>query len=79
MSERRALVVGATGLTGRNAAEQLARSGWEVTGVSRKQGMDTDGVRNVSADISDPVSIAVNNWQERKSVSSETADSMMHW
>ncbi|MGW1345830.1 SDR family oxidoreductase [Kribbella sp. NPDC002412] len=58
MAERRALVVGATGLTGRNTAEHLARSGWEVTGVSRKQGMDTDGVRNVSADISDPVSIA---------------------
>jgi nucleoside-diphosphate-sugar epimerase len=52
------LVVGATGLTGRNAAEHLARSGWQVTGVSRKQGMDTEGVRAVSADISDPASIA---------------------
>ncbi|WP_432936501.1 SDR family oxidoreductase [Kribbella sp. CA-253562] len=58
MSERRALVVGATGLTGRNAAEHLARSGWEVTGVSRKQGMDADGVRSLSADITDPASIA---------------------
>jgi nucleoside-diphosphate-sugar epimerase len=58
MSERRALVVGATGLTGRNTAEHLARSGWEVTGLSRKQGMDTAGVRAVSADISDPESIA---------------------
>jgi uncharacterized protein YbjT (DUF2867 family) len=30
MSKRRALVVGATGLTGRNAAEHLAATGWEV-------------------------------------------------
>lgn len=58
MSEHRALVVGATGLTGRNTAEHLARSGWDVTGVSRKQGMDIEGVRTVSADISDPASIA---------------------
>ncbi|HET7399083.1 MAG TPA: SDR family oxidoreductase [Intrasporangium sp.] len=58
MSERTALVVGATGLTGRNAAEHLARSGWDVVGVSRSRGMDTDGVRSVSADISDPASIA---------------------
>lgn len=57
MSERRALVIGATGLTGRNVAEHLARSGWEVTGVSRKQGMDADGVRSMSADISDRASI----------------------
>lgn len=58
MSERRALVVGATGLTGRNTADLVARRGWQVTGVSRKQGMDTDGVRSFSADITDPMSIA---------------------
>ena len=40
MTERRALVIGATGITGRNAAEHLARTGWDVVGVSRKPGED---------------------------------------
>ena len=58
MAERHALVIGATGITGRNTAEHLARTGWDVVGVSRKQGADRDGVRYLSADISDPASIA---------------------
>ena len=58
MSARRALVVGVTGLTGRNAAEHLAREGWAVTGLSRKQGMETPGVRHLSVDILDPAAVA---------------------
>jgi nucleoside-diphosphate-sugar epimerase len=57
MADRTALVIGATGITGRNTCERLASSGWDVVGVSRKRGMDTEGVRNVSADILDPASI----------------------
>ncbi|MEV4171265.1 SDR family oxidoreductase [Nonomuraea sp. NPDC049709] len=58
MSGRRALVIGATGLTGRNTAEQLVRSGWAVTGVSRGKAMEIEGVRHMSADILDADSVA---------------------
>jgi nucleoside-diphosphate-sugar epimerase len=58
MTERRALVIGATGLTGRNAAEHLAREGWEVTGLSRKPTIETEGVRHVSVDILDAEAVA---------------------
>lgn len=57
-AERRALVIGATGITGRNTAEHLAREGWEVFGVSRRPGAGTDGIRGLAADIFDPASIA---------------------
>jgi nucleoside-diphosphate-sugar epimerase len=57
VSERRALVVGATGLTGRNTAEHLVRSGWTVTGLSRRKTMEIEGVRHASADILDPDSV----------------------
>lgn len=58
MSERRALVVGATGITGGNTADLLARSGWDVTGVSRKPGSTASAISHVAADILDPGSIA---------------------
>ena len=35
MAQHRALVVGATGITGRNTGEHLAELGWEVFGISR--------------------------------------------
>jgi nucleoside-diphosphate-sugar epimerase len=54
MSKRTALVVGATGLTGRNTAEHLAASGWDVYGMSRHGGAETDGVRPVAGDVLDP-------------------------
>jgi uncharacterized protein YbjT (DUF2867 family) len=57
MSERRALVVGATGLTGRNAAEHLAATGWEVHGMSRHPGAEAAGVRPVAGDALDPASV----------------------
>lgn len=58
MTERRALVIGATGITGRNTAEHLAREGWTVFGASRKPGTDANGITNLSADVLDPASIA---------------------
>jgi nucleoside-diphosphate-sugar epimerase len=58
MSERRALVVGATGLTGRNTVELLARTGWEVTGLSRSRAMAAEGVRHAQVDILDPAAVA---------------------
>lgn len=58
MSGRTALVVGATGLTGRNTAEHLAASGWEVYGMSRCPGSLAEGVRPVAGDVLDPASIA---------------------
>src|SRR5918912_880741 len=57
MSNRRALVVGATGLTGRNTAEHLAATGWEVHGMSRHPGAEADGVRPVAGDALDPASV----------------------
>ena len=47
MGDRRALVVGATGLTGRNTAEHLAATGWEVHGMSRHPGAEAAGVRQM--------------------------------
>src|SRR5919202_4305486 len=58
MSNRRALVVGATGLTGRNTAEHLAATGWEVHGMSRHPGAEADGVRPVAGDALDPASVS---------------------
>jgi nucleoside-diphosphate-sugar epimerase len=57
MSTRTALVVGATGLTGRNTAEHLAASGWEVYGMSRSGGVETNGVRAVAGDALDLTSV----------------------
>jgi nucleoside-diphosphate-sugar epimerase len=57
MSTRTALVVGATGLTGRNTAEHLAASGWEVYGMSRRPGAEAAGVRLVAGDALDPASV----------------------
>lgn len=59
MNERTALVIGATGMTGRNAAEQLVRAGWNVVGMSRRRpGLPTEGVRHMAADILDPPAVA---------------------
>lgn len=56
MNTRRnvALVVGANGVIGRNLTAHLATlDGWEVIGVSRRGGRDTERVRYVSADLLD--------------------------
>ena len=53
MSSRRALVVGASGITGYNTAARLAASGWEVDGLSRRPAEGLDGITPVSVDVRD--------------------------
>lgn len=54
MSQRRALVIGATGITGSNTAQHLADSGWSVLGVSRGIPTGLRGVQHVPVDVMDP-------------------------
>ncbi|MFJ3381554.1 SDR family oxidoreductase [Curtobacterium sp. NPDC090217] len=49
---RRALVVGASGITGSALVAQLTREGWDVAALSRRAGT-RDGVRGVAADLRD--------------------------
>lgn len=53
MSNRRALVVGASGITGYNTAARLAANGWEVDGLSRRPAEGLDGITPVSVDLRD--------------------------
>jgi nucleoside-diphosphate-sugar epimerase len=51
--QRKALVVGASGITGYNVAELLAEHGWDVHGISRRPAEGLDGVTPVLVDITD--------------------------
>jgi nucleoside-diphosphate-sugar epimerase len=51
--DRRALVVGVTGISGFNTAELLLDRGWEVVGVSRRAPEGQLGLRHVAVDITD--------------------------
>jgi nucleoside-diphosphate-sugar epimerase len=53
MADRRALVVGVTGLSGRNLAEHLLGEGWSVAGVSRGEPSGLPDVEHVAADLMD--------------------------
>ncbi|MFC5381560.1 SDR family oxidoreductase [Aquipuribacter nitratireducens] len=53
MSARRALVVGASGITGGNTAEYLLDQGWEVLGVSRRPPGRAQGMTHVPVDVLD--------------------------
>lgn len=53
MTKRKALVIGATGITGGNTARHLTGEGWEVVGVSRSARVDLPGVQHVAADALD--------------------------
>ncbi len=53
---RRALVVGASGITGSALVDQLRRDGWEVAALSRRAAT-TGGVRGIAADLRDPDSL----------------------
>jgi nucleoside-diphosphate-sugar epimerase len=55
--ERTALVVGVTGMAGRNTAEALVRDGWRVVGLSRQHRYDVPGVQHVTADVLDAESV----------------------
>ena len=49
----KALVVGATGISGWNAARLLLEHGWEVHGVSRRPPDGLDGIRPIAVDVTD--------------------------
>lgn len=53
---RRALVVGASGITGSALVDQLSRDGWEVSALSRRAS-STGTVRGLAADLRDPESL----------------------
>lgn len=53
MTEKRALVTGASSGIGRAAAERLVRLGYEVTGIGRNFRRDESGIRQVILDLTD--------------------------
>src|SRR3954447_11384374 len=53
MAEHKALVVGASGISGNNTAHHLVQHGWEVSGISRRPLEALDGVTPISVDITD--------------------------
>ena len=53
-ARRTAVVVGALGVIGRYIVDRLAAEpGWQVIGLSRRQGTDRPGVRYLSVDLLD--------------------------
>lgn len=61
--DRIALVVGATGLTGVNLAQELVAGGWQTYGLARTPTTNINGVNMVKADLLDKDSVrdALNN------------------
>ena len=57
MTERRALIAGASGIVGLNLARHLVGKGWNVFGLARRPGNEA-GVKPVSADLLDAASCA---------------------
>lgn len=51
--ENVALVVGATGITGSNLAEELIAQGWTTYGLSRNPNSTISGLRSIKADLLD--------------------------
>jgi nucleoside-diphosphate-sugar epimerase len=56
MTQKIALIVGATGIVGRNLAQHLVQKNWKVHGLARKPS-DQQGVLPVSADLLDPTQL----------------------
>ncbi|PPG39647.1 SDR family oxidoreductase [Pseudoclavibacter sp. RFBA6] len=55
-TQRTALVVGASGITGSALVDRLTEDGWEVLALSRSAA-STDRVRGIAADLRDPESL----------------------
>lgn len=51
--EKRALVVGVTGITGSSVAETLIRKGWKTYGLSRNPNKNVEGLIPLAADLLD--------------------------
>src|SRR5688572_10298302 len=56
--QRHALVVGATGISGGNAAARLLADGWQVSGLSRRSAGLDDRVAPITADLLDAAATA---------------------
>jgi nucleoside-diphosphate-sugar epimerase len=54
----RALVVGASGISGGNLAERLLRDGWHVSGLSRRPDRLGSGITALAADLEDAPAVA---------------------
>ncbi len=48
-----ALIVGVSGVVGRNLAEQLLHRGWRVAGLARRPPSDIEGLQPISVDLLD--------------------------
>jgi hypothetical protein len=53
-----ALIVGSSGIVGRNLAEHLLRNGWDVAGLARTPPSDIPGLRPIAADLPDASGLA---------------------
>ena len=56
-SDRHALVVGSTGISGQALCHELVNRGWTVTGVSRRSAVDIPGVTPVLVDLTDGAAV----------------------
>ncbi|TDQ08677.1 SDR family oxidoreductase [Pedobacter metabolipauper] len=57
MTDKIALVVGASGIIGSNLAEKLISSGWETYGLARTPNTENSNLKPISADLLDPDSL----------------------
>lgn len=55
--QKRALIVGVSGVTGSALAERLLAQGWQVYGLSRGRTPVTEGVTSLTADLTDAASV----------------------
>jgi nucleoside-diphosphate-sugar epimerase len=55
--EKRALIIGASGIVGSNLADRLLSSGWHVAGVSRGRTPVSSALEAITADLGSPDSI----------------------
>ncbi len=55
--EKRALIIGSSGIVGSNLAEQLLSTGWTVSGVSRGRTAVSPAIESITADLTSPESV----------------------
>lgn len=48
-----ALIVGASGISGNNLAQELLKNGWTTYGITRNSEVKLDGLKNIKADLLD--------------------------